>query len=257
MKNLIFILSFATLIGLASCEKNDDVSIPVPEEAADQENESSLKSKQYLSFNRTRAVNYALDHTVCGIDAYGNKTGEEMTHTNYNLDDYEVFTPNDCANFVSQALKAGGVSFKYGSNPFNKWYYDDSKSPKWSKTWINAQDQFRFFRNNYAISQKTMYGNQIDGSASNVRNSSAYQSLISSLYEGDLIYFDHTNDGGHDHVMMVTDVQSGTVAVSGHTYNQLNNDLASVIWGNKFYIDDNDNVITYQPNVRILAVSFQ
>ena len=177
-----------------------------------------------------------------------------MTQTNYNSS-YAVFTPNDCANFINQALKAGGVPYKYGSTNLTKWYY--GASGNWSLSWVNAHAQFRFFANNYYTSQESILGYQITGSASTVRNSSAYASLISGLYEGDLIYFDHENNGSYDHVMMVTKLASGRVYISGHTYNQLNNELANVIWGNKYSVNSSGNVVTTNPYVKILAISFQ
>ena len=78
MKKTIFILVIATLMGvLASCDKNDDLLVPEQAEVQAEKSESRLKStRPYLSFNRTRTVDYALDHTVYGINQYGNFTGD-------------------------------------------------------------------------------------------------------------------------------------------------------------------------------------
>lgn len=77
-------------------------------------------------YNRNAAVNYALTH------AY-----------NYNSN-YRSFAPTDCANFISQCIKAGGFVEKYrfgteGSCEY--WWYRGSRN---SQTWTTANGLKRY-----------------------------------------------------------------------------------------------------------------
>jgi len=107
-------------------------------------------TKVSVSYNRTNAVNYA------------------YTWWNGQNSNYPDFGDNDCTNFISQAMKAGGFSFKGSGdgcrdeNTETEWYVNRKTPPvwclgsnrnwEWSTSWSVVYPFKRYFtyRNNYA-----------------------------------------------------------------------------------------------------------
>ena len=77
----------------------------------------------YSGYNASAAVAYA--NTWCGVSAANTNSGT-IHPENYNPDYY--YALNDCANFVSQCLYAGGVSLIPG-NYYSGWYYTPVTAP--------------------------------------------------------------------------------------------------------------------------------
>jgi hypothetical protein len=102
---------------------------------------------------------------------------------------------NDCTNFVSQALKAGGWTetgwIKYSDGA---WYYS-SPEPSW--TWGGAQNLFDFI--------------QGSGRAWKIAPS------IYDLWEGDVVQFKFPNDTNIHHTMIVSKVVNGNPYVNYHS----------------------------------------
>ena len=101
----------------------------------------------------------------------------------------------DCANFVSQALFAGGIQQR-PSPTFSgaaAWYMTQTnrKSWTWSTSWVNSQQNSLFISTIGGTVVQTVIG----ASASTVVNSNAQQ--------GDIIFYDWTNDGTFDHEAIV------------------------------------------------------
>lgn len=120
--------------------------------------------------------------------------------------DYPVAN-NNCANFVSQALRAGGWRYNNGVNPFSTelWAPDLMGPANESRTWVNASYQYTYVRRG------------------------AYEPLdnLWNAGPGDLLYTDwdpdNVPDGTIDHVMIVTGVDaSGMRYVSQKTPNRHN-----------------------------------
>ncbi len=252
-RNIIMLVSVILIGAFVSCEKDDEI-LQKQEKVKVKQNEANLKStKSYLSFNRTRTIDYILEHTVYGIDEYGVHTSEAWTTTNYNTD-YKVWDVyNDCANLISQGLKAGGV------NETSGWWYNDGKSKvedhSCSASWKVADTQYDWLTGSFYTSSMTIQANQISSSLSTFRGSTTFEALENTLIVGDLIYFDHDDDGDFEHVMMVTKTENWhegqsdedyRVYLSGHSANQLNNRMSDVIWGTK---EEN-------PDLRTLSISF-
>ncbi len=116
--------------------------------------------------------------------------------SNYNSS-YRTFSDNDCTNFVSQSLFAGGwtqISGAYDS--ISAWYYGNLNQ---SYTWTSAGHLYAFTKN---------------GRASLANN-------ISELQPGDFLQADWNKDGWMDHAMIVTSKDSkGNIYLTAHTNNR-------------------------------------
>jgi hypothetical protein len=102
---------------------------------------------------------------------------------------------NDCTNFISQALKAGGWPhtgfFKYSDGA---WYYD-TPEPSW--TWGGAQNLYDFIKGS---------GRAISHAAS-----------IYDLWAGDVVHFKFPGDANIHHTMIVSKVVNGHPYVNYHS----------------------------------------
>lgn len=130
--------------------------------------------------------------------------------SNYNTA-YRAYT-NDCTNFISQAMRAGGWGF-VGSGYWDrtdnsKWYYG---SYTWttSYSWAGAENWYWF-----------------------ARNSGRTYGLSSVWYMGlaDVLQIDFDRNGNIDHTMIVTKVDlAGQRYMTYHTNNTLNRSLSSIL----------------------------
>lgn len=120
---------------------------------------------------------------------------------NYNRD-YRPF-PNDCTNFVSQAVTAGGwpevIGF-YTSN--SAWWYHETQpyfGPGQSYSWAGAQNWFNFTKN---------------------RPRGKIVEFGKDLEIGDIIQFDEGSNGSINHTAIVTKIDSrDTPYLTYHTNN--------------------------------------
>lgn len=127
--------------------------------------------------------------------------GDEDDDVNH---DFPV-APNNCANFASQVLRAGGWEYDdFGINPYSTvfWGPDPLGPAGPSRTWMNAAYQYTYV-------DKSSY-DYLD----NIRNATA----------GDLLYVDWDPDGKADgdidHVMVVTSNEGGEPGISQKTPNR-------------------------------------
>ena len=120
---------------------------------------------------------------------------------------YRKWEGNDCTNFISQALRAGGwgyVSGWYLSN--DVWWYNSINQ---SRTWINATSWWHFTNNS--------------GRAGRLGN--VWDSLAS-----DVIQADWNQDWYVDHTMMVTGRGGyGSLYMSYHTNNTRDRPLIEIL----------------------------
>lgn len=149
-EDLDAILKYAT-------EQMSPLFVGYPIEAETQEalpesdnSDNQNPSESTLAYNRTNAINYA------------------TTWWNGQNSSYPDFGSNDCTNFISQAMKAGGFSM-YGTgdgcrdeNTQTEWYVKSKNPPiwclgsnrkwEWSTAWSVVYDFRRYFtyHNNYA-----------------------------------------------------------------------------------------------------------
>jgi hypothetical protein len=132
------------------------------------------------NYNREEARRYALKHAK-----------------NYNSN-YREFD-NDCTNFVSQCLKAGGWEYDggYHRSPKNWYYYTYFQT--W--TWVNAHYLYWFLQ----------YSNRSEPADGTM-----------SLSVGDLVFADWDFDGHIDHSMIVTHKSRSEIYLSYHTVDRRN-----------------------------------
>lgn len=139
-------------------------------------------------YSRRAAVRYALTHWNNPNPAYANFD--------------TVGTGGDCANFVSQSLRAGGWPFDYREAATNKqwWYrrlgnapFDVDEKDWWSCSWSVADLHFRYMRAN---------GGQGLNLLRNPR-------LARTLRLGDTVYYDWNGDEVLDHSAIVTGFSRG------------------------------------------------
>ncbi|WP_164860119.1 amidase domain-containing protein [Actinomyces wuliandei] len=145
----------------------------------------------------------------------------KWTSSPYDGDEADDFNPefprekNNCANFVSQVLRAGGWEYEGGVNPYDtsNWTTNLTGPAGPSRTWINSAYQYTYVRNG-------SYG---------------WLDNIWNAVPGDLLYVDWDPDGRADgtidHVMVVTgrSLVSGSPRISQKTLNRSNIPLTQSI----------------------------
>ncbi|MDO6632772.1 MULTISPECIES: amidase domain-containing protein [Bacillus cereus group] len=123
--------------------------------------------------------------------------------------DYEKWDPNDCMNYVSQILKAGGIEEKVPSYikpsgiDTNKDYWYSKKQGDntftESSTWINVEDFYNF----WSKTQRVIMPNELD--------------IMRDVEIGDVIQLQKKAGGRYYHAMFVVNKDSETVYLTGHT----------------------------------------
>jgi len=90
--------------------------------------ENQIQPQVYSNYNANAAVDYADTWVV-------HEYSTTMQNTSYYNTSMYGYYSNDCANYVSQCLKAGGMPFDYGSGKSNtnfdgtQWWFDVNPSP--------------------------------------------------------------------------------------------------------------------------------
>ncbi|HWI48091.1 MAG TPA: amidase domain-containing protein [Rummeliibacillus sp.] len=105
---------------------------------------------------------------------------------------------DDCTNFISQCLLAGGAPMTGYPDRIKGWWL---KGGTWSYSWTTANALFWHLQN----SKKGLQGKRV--------------SSESELELGDLIFLDFTGDGRIDHSLIVTSIINGVPYVNAHTTN--------------------------------------
>ncbi|WP_028594002.1 amidase domain-containing protein [Paenibacillus assamensis] len=156
-------------------------------------------------YNTTNAVNYALKWT---------ENGKELRNSSY---DYYAGL-NDCTNFVSQVLYAGGISmirndnFGYDYNDPDNWYYKNAFNDPPSHTWGGAHNQYVHFQNH----------------STNVTRANYFQ----DLKVGDVIHWDTAPNDGKFHIghtTVVTKIDNkGNIFLTYHTSDKENEPITTL-----------------------------
>lgn len=168
-------------------------SSPSSGDGSDDSLSSAQSTSSYpVSYNRLAVAKYAL--------AWTNKS-----HRNKMNGDYPQFNDN-CANLVSQALRAGGWSLDGhvwdSTNNLSIWHYNLPGPLGATYTWAGAKYLFR-----YGYEQKHL-------------NAVKY---LENLSPGDLMFFDWHQNGSINHAMVVTGrTKKGMPMLSGKTNNRHN-----------------------------------
>ncbi|AMX00792.1 amidase domain-containing protein [Rummeliibacillus sp. G93] len=103
---------------------------------------------------------------------------------------------DDCSNFISQCLFAGGAPMTGAPNRAKGWWV---KKGNWSYSWSTANA----LRSYVASSKKGLRGKRVDSA--------------SDLKLGDLIFIDFEGDGVINHSLIVTSIVNGVPYVNAHS----------------------------------------
>lgn len=149
------------------------------------------------SYSRAAAVNYAITYALKPNPAY-----RYFPLVND--------TSGNCANFISQCLKAGGAPMTY-SPKYSWWYHSNgsasTRNDTWSVTWAVAHSLYWYLKINQANKYPAIKGLEV--------------SNPSLLELGDLIFYED-NKGLIFHSSIVTGISNGIPLVSHHSYEALN-----------------------------------
>jgi hypothetical protein len=116
---------------------------------------------------------------------------------------FASFPKDDCTNYISQCLWAGGAPMRGMGNPATGWWYRFGKSPSWSYSWTMAHGL-----KNYLSTSKT--------GLRAIKVNSVYDLQI-----GDVICYDFDGDGHWQHNgIIVGHDATGTPLINTHTYNR-------------------------------------
>jgi hypothetical protein len=130
-------------------------------------------------YNRERAVSYA------------------NTYWNSYNPAFRFFATDDCTNYISQCLYAGGFPMELSKDPGKGWWYRKGQPDKWSYSWAVAHS-FHWY-----LSRKAQSVSQVE-----------------ELQLGDIICYDFEGDGRWNHSGIVTyKDENGQAYVNTHTIN--------------------------------------
>jgi hypothetical protein len=151
----------------------------------------------YATYSPTAAVNYAYTYW-----------------STYNSS-YRTY-PNDCTNFISQAVKAGGWPYdESGSRTASDtWYYGSFSTATTSYSWAGAHNWHGF---------------------TNQSGRAFIATYFSDMLKGDVLQADFgpTPDGNISHTMMVTSKNTaGTIFLTYHSNNTRDKSIDDLIAGN-------------------------
>ncbi|OAH11580.1 amidase domain-containing protein [Streptomyces jeddahensis] len=168
------------------------------------------------SYDRQAAAEYALEWSNFKSDRFGNHVWEARNP------DYEDLGSTNCANFVSQALYAGGWTKNEGVNPKDPENWDDNLTG-WgigaSRTWVNANWLYDFTVEH----AKRGYWQNMWPPSDPTTGPGSPDFAIWELEPGDLIFTDWDDDnpdGTMDHTMIVTGSYTDNQGFTEPTYSQ-------------------------------------
>lgn len=152
--------------------------------------EPELRATASYTFDRTKVKAYALTYAINNNSQY------------YTFD-------NDCTNFASQSLNAGGIPKQKIQEPyenFPNWWINTGAAGQWlyAVPWVQADSFFKLIRSTDTINGYSKPG-------------------PSYLYEGDILSYDKSGDYTMNHTAVVTNRDTpSTPLVSYHTTNRKN-----------------------------------
>lgn len=161
-------------------------------------------------YSRDAAVNYALTYAL-------------KPNPSYRYFPLINDASGDCANFLSQCLRAGHAPMSYMQG--HTWWYNNkgtqnTKDDTWSFSWTVANSLYWYLRVNQAKNSPFVKGLEVQNP--------------SELELGDLIFFED-NKGAIFHSTIVTGFSAGSPLVSHHSYEALNIPYRSSWPGKKYH----------------------
>ncbi|WP_146550634.1 amidase domain-containing protein [Rummeliibacillus suwonensis] len=167
--------------------------------------------------NKTnRLITLASTYSVSKAKAYAKKWYDGRNSS------YEKYS-NDCTNFTSQILRAGGKSMKKPSTINNVLNHD---TDYWYYTQISRVGTLLNARSTSwsVVSDFYAYWSQ----KQSTKSSTSKSTLISYADEGDMIQFKKEGYTRYSHTMFVYDKADGTLYLSGHTDNYLKRNFKNI-----------------------------
>lgn len=172
------------------------------------------------SYNPNSAVNYALRWA-----------GERANDSRYYNPNY-VAQSNDCSNFVSQCLHAGGVPF-YISNASkivanntsgcssirgSEWYYIKNKwgGATWSSTWTRVDKPDGI---SITGGLRQYFGNDESDHFTHLLETTFKSDTYKKVKKGDVILIKASYGDRYSHAVIVSSVKNGEIYYCGHTNN--------------------------------------
>jgi hypothetical protein len=151
---------------------------------ANQEEEEPVQEVKYGgTYNREQAVAYA--------ERYWNSANPAYIRFN-----------DDCTNFISQCVHAGGIPMVYTGRRDKGWWYRGGKKPTWSYSWTVANSFYQLLKSG----KPPMHAVQVVSP--------------DLLLPGDVICYDFDGDGRWQHnTMVVAKDANGMPLVNAHTTN--------------------------------------
>ncbi|MEG2273063.1 MAG: amidase domain-containing protein [Acinetobacter sp.] len=131
---------------------------------------------------------------------------------------YRTFD-NDCTNYASQTLRAGGWkdTTTSTSTQMHSWFYKSASN--YGQTWSVANSLRARIANGYELGTEKL-GKSFLGTGPEYLNN--------KIRVGDLILADWDNDGIYQHVFVVTSVSFSETLISSHTNDRKNYSMANV-----------------------------
>jgi cell wall-associated NlpC family hydrolase len=169
------------------------------------------------TYNRTTAANWADAHSIgggtCGV--------------------YHVYAcmDNDCTAFVSAALNQGGLDLVYHGYPnFEEGYVDDSDT--WFMNWSSIPNGYAWSLQFTVANKfrKFMADHNRGSGVANVAGTTLATSAPGGLTKGDVILFDWTSDGHHDHMAILVGSGTSTDGYSGQYVDAHTNNRYHAFW---------------------------
>jgi hypothetical protein len=152
------------------------------------------------SFNRTNAKNYAETYGPTYTTPYEG-TGSGTANNQY----YNFYNDGgDCTNFVSQVLKAGGMSYLGTNRDYSSSWFYNGLYPSYSATWTGAHNFRGHWGNINNSGSNRCYSYKVYTVASALQN---WNNIYSYMWEGDVVQYADTN-GNTYHSQVVHDFGS-------------------------------------------------
>ncbi|WP_312653861.1 amidase domain-containing protein, partial [Aminipila sp.] len=191
-------------------------------------------------YNRKAAVAYATNEDYSSPKANGDKIKERFRNSNPKYVRFDNIIPkitymtrlgSDCANFISQALVAGGLEMKkewhfykvktsWESASGNR--YAEYETLDFTEEWCKAESQYKYFSSSNR--------DYINGDPIKLKNNKDIKEVKEkyNVQVGDLLY--ETNSKGIvHHSMMITGFdKDGTILYSAHSNDRINERLEDI-----------------------------
>ena len=145
------------------------------------------------SYNRLNAVNYAVKYAL-------------TPNPSYRYFPLINDTSGDCANFVSQCLKAGGALMS--RTPQNTWWYDNNS---WAVSWAVAHSLYWYLKTNMGTFNSGPKGLEVTN--------------LNELELGDVVFYENTKNIIFHSAIITSFITVNEIIeplISQHSYSQLN-----------------------------------